>query len=220
MLRHLSDILKADLDPAVLEDPSKLRIDYVGVCHVLLDLLQWHVQQPPDENPSQHRALVNAWNAVLRDMSKILMALNPAVGLDADSVRPLLPKIKMLGIPPEMKPAIDELLSTLQTICLGSAVASRAISHWEGVMAASRRSLRSGYGSEHDDAILKDAGSQADIIASTFDGITPILRVAQNGVLRSSDSPTGSNSSSAGTNQVDGQSLVEAVGNSDVTLSP
>ena len=129
MLRHLAEILKADMDSGVLEDPSKLRVDHVGLCDTLLDLLQWQLQQSPDENPSKHGGLVNAWIAVVRGMTRILLALESAVGLNVEAVRPLVPKIKSLYVLAGMKAATDELLSTLQTVCLGSAMASKTISH-------------------------------------------------------------------------------------------
>ena len=190
MLRHLAEILKADMDSGVLEDPSKLRVDHVGLCDTLLDLLQWQLQQPPDENPSKHRGLINAWIAVLRGMARILLALEPAVGLNVDAVRPLVPKVKSMYVPAGIKAATDELLSTLQTICLGSAMASKAISHWEGVMAASRRSLRSDYGSDHGDIAFKDSENQG--VRTAFNGTGPV-DVAQNGSTSPSDSSTGSN---------------------------
>lgn len=167
------DILKADLDPAVLDDPSSLRIDHVGLCDMVLGLLQWQINQPPDVNPTKHRGLVNAWVMVIRGMSAILLALQPAVSLDLNAVRPLVPKIKALEMPSDMRTASDELLMALQTICLGSAPASRAISHWEGVMAASRMSLRSGYGSENGDLMLKDGEGGFTINGTTSRNGTP-----------------------------------------------
>ena len=153
----------------MLDDPDNIRIDYVGVCHMLFDLLQWQVQQPPDENPIKHRGLVNAWITVMRGLSAMLLALQPAVGLDVETIRPLVPKLKLLEIPTDMKAATDELLLTLQTVCLGSASASKAIAQWEGIMAASRGSLRSGYGSENGDSTHKDS--------FTTNGITPDLQI-------------------------------------------
>lgn len=181
MLRHLSEILKADLGPDVLEDPSKLRLDHVGLCDLILDLFQWHLQQTPDENASKHRGLVNAWIAVLRVMAKVLLALQVAVGLNVDAVRPLIPKIKSLQPTADMKEATDELVSALQTICLGSASASRAISHWEGMIAASKKSLKSEYGSEPEVINFDDSDSQPGV-GITSNGTTFIKNGAIAGV--------------------------------------
>ena len=172
------DILRADLDPAVLDDPDNIRIDYVGLCYMLCDLLQWQVQQPPDENPVKQRGLVNAWVTVIRGMSSILLALQPAVGLDVGAIRPLVPKLKSLEIPTDIKAATDELLLTLQTVCLGSASASRAIAHWEGIMAASKGSLRSSYGSENGDPIHRNG--------ITTNGISSDMRTLQDDTATSS----------------------------------
>ena len=169
LLRYLADILKADLDPAVLDDPSNLRIDYVGLCGMIVELFQWQIEQPPDINPTKHRGLINAWIAVLRGVTAILLALQPAITMDIDLVRPLVPKIKNLEIPVDMKSASDELLLALQTICLGSAPASRAIAHWEGMMFASRRSLKSGHGSEYGDLITRDGDDSPTINDTTSD---------------------------------------------------
>lgn len=136
------------------------------------------------------------------------MALNPAVGLDVNRVRPLVPKFKLLDVPTDMKAALDELLATLQTICLGSAVASRVISHWEGVM-ASRRSLRSGYGSDHELA-LKDTESQGEAATSN-------TRTPGNGEASLSNSPADSDPITNG--QGDALSPDKPTSSSDVTLS-
>ncbi|KAK7686509.1 hypothetical protein QCA50_010107 [Cerrena zonata] len=168
MLRHTSDILKADCDPDVLEDPSRLRIDHAGLCHMILNLLQWQLQEPPDEVRSKQRALMNAWNAVIRDMAQTMQVIESAVDLNLDSIRTLLTFIKSLDIPPDLKGATDNLLLTLQSICLGSVVASRAVYNWEHVM-ASKRSLASGNGSQND-AASRDVENQAG--SSVLNGTT------------------------------------------------
>lgn len=133
MLRLVSDILKADCDPSVLDDPSVLKIDHLGLCELLLDLLQWQLQMPPDPVPSVQRALMNAWRATLERLSDaIKMADGPAANAEAEVISRIITMARTLPIPPDLKldKPMDALISALAARSLGPQVLT-AFRNWK-----------------------------------------------------------------------------------------
>ncbi|KAK7690500.1 hypothetical protein QCA50_005598 [Cerrena zonata] len=130
MLRIISDILKADCDPLVVEDPSILRIDHVGLCELLLDLLRWQLQAPIDPIPSMQRALVNAWRATLERLDEtISMTSGPPTDTESAIIPRLLSLAQELTIPSELEKAMEGLSFTLGTRLVGP-TAGMALRKW------------------------------------------------------------------------------------------
>lgn len=135
MLRLVSDILKADFDPQVLEDPSVLRIDHLGLCELLLDLLRWQLQAAPDPVHLMQRALVNAWRTTLERLSDaIRMTDGPATKAEADVIRRISTLARAMDIPSDFKlnKAMDALLSALEIRNVGPATYN-ALQKWRSL---------------------------------------------------------------------------------------
>lgn len=135
MLRLVSDILKADFDPQVLEDPSVLRIDHLGLCELLLDLLRWQLQAAPDPVHLMQRALVNAWRTTLERLSDaIRMTDGPATKAEADVIRRISTLARAMDIPSDFKlnKAMDALLSALEIRNVGPAT-HNALQKWRSL---------------------------------------------------------------------------------------
>lgn len=138
MLQLVSDILKADYDPHVVEDPSMLRIDHLGLCELLLDLLQWQLQAPPDSIHLMQRALMNAWRMTLERLTDaIKMTDGPATKPEAEIIGRILTSARTMVIPsdPKLNKALDILLSALGARNLGPATET-VFHHWKSLTRA------------------------------------------------------------------------------------
>lgn len=116
-----------------MEDPSVLRIDHLGLCELLLNLLQWELQSPPDPIQSMQRALMNAWRTTLERLCDVIqMTDGPASDADSEVIVRIITLGRKLTVPAEFKldKALDALLVVLGKRKLGPLVA-QAIHNWK-----------------------------------------------------------------------------------------